>query len=239
MEAVCADEEVVVWLRGKPNEGTPCTEVASQLNRERCMKWRPTRPALRLGNEENATANVDITNPEAQCLSEAKPRAVQNQKQSTKKDTAKRGSLQSIDETQQLADVGRRKNVSCEARLRRQSRPAWLSGKALRIAPMEISPQLANDAESHRHADRLSVRPTCEPGQHRVIDAQSAFPRHLLAEEAVKTPKHELGAVVAIAPGTLEREECGQLPGQATPKARLHRGTGNATVRRRRSATRT
>lgn len=69
--SVCPDEDTVFGLRDNADEHASCAEVSSQLRGERVVERSPARAALRFGDEQDATAKIDIPGPEAQRFPEA------------------------------------------------------------------------------------------------------------------------------------------------------------------------
>jgi len=171
------------------------------------MEWRPTRSALRFGNKQSATAKVYVADPEVECLSKPQPRAVENENEGAVERAAESRPIQSPDQAEQQTDVRRGQDVGYEARFPGQVWPTRFAGETLWTTPMQIFPELTNDAEVHRYADGLSVRSTCEPGQHSVAHARNAVLANGATEKTIEAPKHEFGALVAIAPASLECQE--------------------------------
>ena len=103
---------------------------------------------------------------------------------------------------------------------------------------MEIPPCLTEDRHVGGHTDWLARAFTGEPCQHRLIDVPVWVMTERPLIEPVECREGEFGSGIRAPEPSLVVEELAQVTGHRTAEDG-HRGTGSATARSRRSATRT
>lgn len=124
-----------------------------------------------------------------------------------------------------------------EAQVRSRS-PSVSRDKTARVCA------LVKDAELADHGERMVDRDgraskASEPGRNQLLKREGTLRGGMRDDVAIEMPQRHLRAAVWISESPFEGEEPLELSRQATPKPRLHRGTGSASLRRRFVARRT
>jgi len=236
---IAREEERCVMAGLRSRKLAPSEQVSLELAPQRRMKRNPPSAAFEFLDEDGGPAEVHIDNPQAQRFAEAQPGAVENEEQRAIERAAKSGTLQIGCESQQGPDVDRGENLRNERRLRRELGPTDLTTTLRGVVSSDIEPELPNDRHLLRHADRETRGTARQPRQDDLIEPPRSVMLRTGRDEPVEVAQRELGPVVAITPTTLELQKGHQRRRERARERPFHRGTGSASVRNRRSATRT
>jgi len=233
-----SDEPRVVPSRIRAGEHATRAEIATELAAERRVERHPPGASLELGDEDDVATEVHVTDPQAKRLTNAEPGAVEHQQQGPIERSAKAGALQISCEPQQRADVKDREHVGRERGLRRELGPADVVATSRWMKSTHVEPELPNHRHVLRHAYRESPRATRQPRQDGLVEPPRWILLRAHGHEAVEAAQGELGAAVSIPSAPLELDEFAQRRRQRADE-HGHLGTGRASARSRRIATRT
>ena len=102
-----------------------------------------------------------------------------------------------------------------------------------------IAIELSQDGGIHRNTDGLAPGLASKPSQHGPVEAPNSALFSIPVEKTIEFPKREFGPHISISQAPFETQKSLQIGGERAAERRCHRGTGRATIRSRRSATRT
>ena len=132
-----------------------------------------------------------------------------------------------------------RQDVGQEVGLARQLGPARLRQGGMGGKPVKIAAKLPHYRGVYRDANGLALGLAGQPSENRLIETPASVFSCIFFEKPIELPQREFALRISIAEAPLESEKTLEFARQRTVELGCHRGTGKATWRNRRRATRT
>lgn len=185
-QPMCADEEPVI--RAHACCSRSYSEVTSQVWSERRVERDPPRAPFRICHEQHAGPKIHLLEPQPQDFAKPQARAVEHEDERPVERATVPRPIKACCEIEDSAELLGREHIGDEGGLDRKTWPGGLWGTCTRIAVPKVSPELPNDGEVLRGADRLAVRSTGEPVQDGSVESPGAAVADIEGKESVEAP---------------------------------------------------